>query len=173
MKIGHPKDFWGGVLFVAIGLIFLLIARGVPGVPFMPGYSMGTPARMGPGFFPFYLGVILAGLGVIICIQGFRSAGGPDSAFPKFHWAPILWVLGAVCLFGIILKATGMLIAGFLLTLIASIGNPEGVKWKSTIIMSILLVVFCALVFVAGLKLPIPLCPDIESLQNSIKMCRG
>jgi hypothetical protein len=173
MKIGHPKDFWGGVLFVLIGLIFAFIARGVPGVPFMPGYSMGTPARMGPGFFPFYLGVILVGLGIIICIQGVRSAGGPDSEFPKFHWAPILWVLGATCIFGIILKATGMLIAGFLLTIIASMGNPEGVKWKSTIILAAVLVIFCALVFVAGLKLPIPLCPDIESLQNAIKMCRG
>lgn len=173
MKIGHPKDFWGGVLFAAIGLLFAVIARGIPGLAFVSGYSMGTPARMGPGFFPFYLGVMLFVLGVIIAVNGVRSAGGPEAAFPKFHWAPILWVLGAVVLFGIILKATGMLIAGFLLIVIASVGNPEGVQWKSTIVMGVLLVVFCAMVFVWGLKLPIPLCPDIESLQNAIKMCRG
>ncbi|HEY2629441.1 MAG TPA: hypothetical protein VGI57_09955, partial [Usitatibacter sp.] len=66
MKIGHQKDFWGGILFAAIGLMFAVIARGIPGLAFLPGYSMGTPARMGPGFFPFYLGTLLFLLGVFI-----------------------------------------------------------------------------------------------------------
>jgi hypothetical protein len=41
------------------------------------------------------------------------------------------------------------------------------------ILLGIGLVMFCAAVFVFGLKLPIPLCPDIEALQSSIKFCRG
>ena len=82
-------------------------------------------------------------------------------------------MLGAVVLFGVILKYTGMLVAGFVLVVVASIGNPEGVKWKSTIFLAISLVVVCAMVFVWGLKLPIPLCPDIESLQSSVGFCRG
>jgi putative tricarboxylic transport membrane protein len=176
MKIGHPKDFWGGVLFAFIGLLFAVIARGIPGMSFLPGYSMGTPARMGPGFFPFYLGVILLALGIIIAIIGFRhpDAGKvEESLFPKFHWGPILWVLGAVVMFGLILKPAGMLIAGFLLTIVASAGNPEKFHTRDVIILAIVLVIFCALVFVWGLKLPIPLCPDIEALQSSIKICRG
>src|SRR5258707_12544522 len=70
MKIGHHKDFWGGTLFAVVGLLFALIARGLPGLSFMPGYSMGTPARMGPGFFPFYLGALLFILGVLIAVAG-------------------------------------------------------------------------------------------------------
>jgi len=172
MKIGHQKDFWGGVMFAAIGLMFAVIARGIPGVPFLPGYSMGTPARMGPAFFPFWLGVLLLVLGVIIIIGGIRTQGGEEGKFPKFHWRPILLVLGAVCLFGIILKAVGMLLAGIVLIIIASLGSKD-FHLRNSIILSVVLVIFCALVFVAGLKLPIPLCPDIESLQNAVKFCRS
>ena len=149
MKIGHPKDFWGGVMFAVIGLLFAVIAYGVKlgDTVLIPGYAMGVPARMGPAFFPFWLGMMLFALGAIIAIGGFRHEG-PAEGFPKFHWKPNFYVLGAVVLFGIILKAVGMLVAGVILS------------------------IFCALVFVFGLKLQIPLCPDIESLQ-SLAVCRA
>ena len=170
MKIGHPKDFWGGVLFAAIGLLFALIAYGVKWLG-IPGYAMGVPARMGPAFFPFYLGIILFALGVIIAVTGFRHTG-PDETFPKFHWKPNFFILGAVVLFGIILKAVGMLLSGILLVMIAGFGSAE-FNLKRSAILAVVLVIFCALVFVWGLKLPIPLCPDIESLQSAIGFCRG
>ena len=172
MKINHQKDFWGGVLFILLGLLFAVIARGVPGLSFLPGYTMGTPARMGPGFFPFYLGSLLVILGVVIAVGGIRGAGHETSAVDKFHWRPILLVLGAVVLFGIILKAVGMLIAGWLLVMIASFGSYE-FQWKRSAILGVVLVIFCAFTFVAGLKLPIPLCPDIESLQSAVGFCRS
>jgi hypothetical protein len=174
MKIGHPKNFWGGVLFAIIGATFAIIAKGIKlgDTVLIPGYAMGTPARMGPAFFPFWLGLILFLLGVLIAVNGVRDKGGPDAAFPKFHWGPILYVLGAVVMFGVILKAVGMLIAGVLLVFVASLGSHE-FKWKAALILGVSLSVFCAFVFVAGLKLPIPLCPDIESLQSSVGFCRG
>lgn len=176
MKIGHPKDFWGGVLFAAIGLLFLVIAKGIKlgDSVLLPGYAMGSPARMGPAFFPFWLGLILFALGVLIAIVGFRErGGGPDSAFPTYHWKPILYVLGSVVMFGLILKPVGMLIAGFLVVVVSSMGNPEKFHTRDVIFLGLGLVVFCALVFVWGLKLPIPLCPDIEALQSTLKFCRG
>jgi hypothetical protein len=175
MKIGHQKNFWGGVLFAAIGLLFALIARGLKlgDTTLIAGYSMGTPARMGPGFFPFWLGIILFALGLLIAFTGIRTPGGPDSKFPQYHWRPILYVLGAVIMFGLILKAVGMLVAGFLLVFVASLGNPEKFQTRDVILLGIGLVIFCALVFAWGLKLPIPLCPDIEALQSSIGFCRG
>lgn len=171
MKIGHQKDFWGGVLFAVIGLIFAVIARGIPGLDFMPGYSMGTPARMGPGFFPFYLGVILFLLGVGIAVNGFRGQATSESRVEKFHWGPILYVLISVVLFGLLLKIVGMLLAGMLLVVGASMGSHE-FKLRPVLILAVVLVIFCAFVFVAGLKLPIPLCPDVESLQQ-YSVCRG
>jgi len=175
MKIGHPKNFWGGVMFAVIGGSFALIAKGLKlgDTVLIAGYAMGTPARMGPAYFPFWLGMILLVLGLIIAIGGIREKGGPESAFPTFHWKPILYILGSVVMFGLILKAVGMLIAGFLVVVVSSMGNPEKFHTRDVILLGIGLVIFCAGVFVFGLKLPIPLCPDIESLQSAIKFCRG
>ena len=174
MKIGHPKNFWGGVMFIVIGGLFALIAKGLKfgDTVLIAGYAMGTPARMGPAYFPFWLGMILFALGLIIAIAGLREQGGPDSRFPTYHWRPILYILGSVVMFGLILKPVGMLIAGFLVVLVSSMGNPEKFHTRDVIFLGIGLVVFCALVFVWGLKLPIPLCPDVEALQSSIGFCR-
>lgn len=162
-------------MFVAIGLMFALVAKGVRfgDTVLLQGYAMGTPARMGPAFFPFWLGVIMIVLGAAIAFIGMRTEGGEEARFPKFHWLPIMFVLGGVVLFGLVLKAVGMLLAGILLVIVASLGNPEGVKWRSTIFLAVGLVVFCAGVFVFGLKLPIPLCPDLESVRSAIAVCRG
>jgi len=170
MKIGHPKDFWGGVLFAVIGLLFAVIAYGIKPLG-IPGYAMGVPARMGPAFFPFYLGALLFVLGVIIAVGGFRHTG-PDEKFPRFHWKPIFFILGAVLMFGLILKTVGMLIAGILLVVFAGFGSAQ-FSLKRSLILALSLVTFCALVFVYGLKLPIPLCPDVEAVQSSIRFCRG
>ena len=174
MKIGHPKNFWGGVLFIAIGVLFAVIARGIKfgDTTLLAGYAMGTPARMGPGFFPFYLGMILVVLGLLIASTGLKAHDGDPGRVDRFHWKPILFVLGSVVLFGILLKAIGMLVAGILLVIGASLGSPT-FRLKPVLFLAVGLVIFCALVFVVGLKLPIPLCPDIESLQSSIGFCRA
>jgi hypothetical protein len=171
MKIGHSKNFWGGVLFIVLGLTFAVIARGVPGLSFLPGYSMGTPARMGPGFFPFYLGVILTLLGAVIAFSGLKVHPGDEGKVERFHWKPIIYVLASIVAFGLLLKVIGMLLAGILLVIGASMGSAD-FRMKRTVILAIGLVIFCALVFVVGLKLPIPLCPDVESLQ-SYGVCRA
>ena len=171
MKIGHPKNFWGGMLFIILGLTFAVIARGVPGLSFIPGYSMGTPARMGPGFFPFYLGAILTILGIVIASTGLKVHDNDPGVVERFHWKPIFYVLASIVLFGILLKSIGMLLAGIMLVVGASLGSHE-FRLKPVVILAIVLVIFCALVFVVGLKLPIPLCPDVESLQQ-FAVCRA
>ena len=175
MKIGHARNFWGGVLFIALGGLFALIARGLKfgDNVLLAGYTMGTPARMGPGFFPFYLGMILVALGILILISGLRPHAANDPGkVEKFHWRPILFVLLSVVMFGILLKPIGMLLAGIMLVIGAGFGSPT-FNLKRVLILGICLSIFCALVFVWGLKLPIPLCPDIESLQSSVGFCRA
>ncbi|APV49952.1 hypothetical protein BWI17_09795 [Betaproteobacteria bacterium GR16-43] len=170
MKKGNQTDFWSGVMFTAIGVLFLVVAYGVKfgDTVLLPGYSMGTPARMGPAFFPFWLGLILAVLGVAIVINALRSKEAKP--LEKFHWGPILWVLGAVVAFGLLMKPIGMPLAGLVLVIVSSLGG-ENFRWKPTIFLAIGLVVFATGVFVYGLKLPIPLCPDISNLQD-MRACR-
>ena len=161
--IRHPKDFFAGLLFIAFGMAAIVIGS---------NYALGSAARMGPGFFPFYLGLMLAMLGVLIAWTGLRSHRGDDGKLERFYWKPIITVLGSVVGFGLLLKPIGMLLAGVLLVLGASLGSEE-FNFRKVLVLAIILSVFCALVFVVGLKLPIPLCPDIESLQSSIGFCRA
>jgi len=173
MKIGHPKNFWGGVIFAAIGVMFALIARGLSfgDTVLLAGYTMGTPARMGPGFFPFWLGMILVGLGALISVAAITTRGGAEGKLERFHWKELFFVLGSVVLFGVLLKALGMLLAGIVLIVGAGFGS-HSFSFRKSIILAVILVIFSALVFVIGLKLPIPLCPDIDALQG-FALCRA
>ncbi len=158
--IRNPRDFWAGVMFLTVGSLFAGIAL---------TYKLGTAARMGPGFFPFYLGLLLAILGVAISVSAMRAknAGPPVD---KFHWGPNFWVLGSICLFGVLLKLTGVLVAGFGLVLGASLGSHE-FKLRDVLLLGVGLTIFCAAVFVGGLKLPIPMCPGFEFFEQ-FKLCR-
>jgi hypothetical protein len=169
MKIGNQTDFWGGIMFAVVGFAFAIIAHGlkIGDMTLLPGYSMGTPARMGPAFFPFWLGSILTVLGLAIA---FTALKGPTKPLEKFHYAAVGWVLGAVCVFGFLMKPIGMPLAGVALVIVSSFGSHD-FKWKHVLWLSLGLVAFCTLVFVYGLKLPIPLCPDLETLQE-LRICR-
>lgn len=59
MQLRNRQDFWSGVMFIALGLGFAWQAS---------SYQMGTAARMGPGYFPFWLGIVLALLGAIVLL---------------------------------------------------------------------------------------------------------
>jgi hypothetical protein len=164
MKMKHlvksPRDFWSGVMFAGVGATFAGIAY---------NYKLGTAARMGPGFFPFFLGLILLGIGIAVIVVSLRGASR-GSAVDKFHWGPLFWVLGSICLFGVMLKLTGVLFAGVALVLGSSFGSGE-FRMKEIVWLSIGLSVFCAAVFVGGLKLPIPMCPGFEYFEQ-FALCR-
>jgi hypothetical protein len=89
MKITNGKDFWAGLMFVAFGLAFMIVAQ---------NYSMGTAVRMGPAYFPTVLGGLLAVLGGFILFNGFISRHAhPWKVFPFRAWYFIAGLLlGAV-----------------------------------------------------------------------------
>ena len=145
----NPKDFWAGVMFTAMGGAFAIIVK-------VYEYPMGTASRMGAGYFPFLLGVVMAVLGVIIIAQALLTSGGPVS---KFAWRPLFWVLGAFVIFGLTAKFLGLVIAILLLVVISSYGGHEH-RWKEAIISSIILAASSIAVFVYGLKLPFPIWPE-------------
>ena len=159
--IKNPRDFWAGVMFLVTGGLFAGIAL---------TYKVGTAARMGPGFFPFMLGAILAALGVAILVSALREKNkGPG--VEKFHWGPVFWVLMPIVVFGFLLKIVGMLVMGMFVVIVSSIGSEE-FKLRPVIFLAVGLVAFCALAFVGGLKLPIPLCPGLEFFDQ-FALCRA
>ena len=148
MKLKNPKDFWSGVMFAMIGFAFAIIVK-------VYEYPMGTGSRMGPGYFPYVLGIMMGVLGLVIIVQAWISEGGPVA---KFAWKPLFWVLGAFIVFGLTAKWAGLVVAIVLLVVISSYGGHEH-KWKEAIISSAILAVCSVGVFVYGLKLPFPIWP--------------
>ena len=148
MKLKNPRDFWSGVMFAAIGIAFAVIVKAYE-------YPMGTGARMGPGYFPFVLGIVMGILGIAIVIESFATEGPPVS---KFAWKPLFWILGGVVLFGLIAKIAGLALSIVVLVLVASYGGDE-FRIREAIIASVILAIFSVAVFVYGLKLPFPIWP--------------
>ena len=148
MKIKSPRDFWAGLMFIAFGLFFLIVAQ--------LNYQMGTAVRMGPAYFPSVLGGILAVLGAIVLFDAFVLTGTP---VPKFHFKPLIFILISSLAFAYLLKPLGLAIASVILVFISAFGGHE-FKVKEVAIMSVVLVIFSVLVFVKGLSLPFPVCPS-------------
>src|SRR5690242_21755229 len=92
----NPKDFFAGALFIAIGIATILLST---------RYTLGSAARMGPGYFPRILGILLIVLGGILVVRSYRIAG---TRFAAFRWRPTLIVLGSVVLFGAIVRPLGV-----------------------------------------------------------------
>jgi len=148
MRIRHQKDFWSGVMFLAVGLAFVGLAR---------NYELGTAQRMGPGYFPTALGALLAVLGLIVAIKGLaREERGGDIA--RFHFGPLAVVLGAVALFALLLRPAGLVAALTVLIGVSAYASHE-FRLREVVPLAAFLVVLVLAVFIWGLGLVVPVWP--------------
>ena len=145
-SIRNPKDFWSGALFVAIGIATLVLGS---------KYALGTAARMGPGYFPRILGILLIFLGGILAVRATRTVGGP---VPRVHWRPTLIVLGSIVLFGAIVRTLGVALSTVILIVTASAASRE-FKPRESLIVGVCLAALAVGVFVVGLQLQLPIWP--------------
>ena len=150
MKIKSERDFWSGLMFLVVGIVFAVGAT---------NYSMGTSARPGPGYFPLLLSIILAILGAIVLFKSLTiETEGGDKVGP-FAWRPLLVILLSITLFAIMLPRLGMFISIPVLIIVVSFAGDE-FAWKGVLIAAAVLTVFSWLVFVKGLGLTIPVMPS-------------
>jgi Tripartite tricarboxylate transporter TctB family len=163
MKIKSPQDWWAGLMFIAFGLFFIVFALGTPefinsmlGSKLIAGYQMGSSVRMGPAYFPVVLGALLAVLGLIVLLASLAT-DGPEIA--KFHFRPLIFIAISSLAFAYLLKPLGLVLASVILIFICAYGGHE-FKWREVAVMSVVLAVFSVIVFVKGLSLPFPVCPD-------------
>jgi hypothetical protein len=146
VSIRAPKDFWAGVMFIAFAAVALYVSR---------NYSLGTAVRMGPGYFPMLLGGVLALVGGILVVRSLVIAGDPIG---HVRVLPLVVVAVAVVLFGVLLPRLGLAVTLPVVIAVAAFASVQSRRWE-VLLLSILLTVFSALVFVYGLRLPIPLWP--------------
>jgi len=150
MKIKSEKDFWSGLMFVAVGVGFAWGAT---------NYSFGSSARPGPAYFPFGLGIIMAVLGAIILFKALTIEVEGGDPVGGIAWRPLGIVVGAVALFGVLLPWLGMYVALPLLVISTALAGDE-FHWGEAIANAVLLTVFSWVIFIWGLNLTIPLLPS-------------
>jgi hypothetical protein len=145
-KIARPKDFYAGLLFVGFGFAAIVLGS---------SYPLGTAARMGPGYFPRLLGILLIALGAALSLVALRGQGPP---LPGWKWRPISIVLLSVVAFGLVLTHAGLVLSTIGLIVVASIASRE-FRFRESLISAVLLAALSVGVFVIGLKLQLPIWP--------------
>lgn len=157
MKIKSQKDFFAGLMFTVVGAAFGLGAT---------TYSIGDGARMGPGYFPLMLGVVLAILGAVIVFQSLVVEKEDGDRIGAWAWKPLGYIIGANVLFGVLLgglpkigvPSMGLIAGIYGLTFVASLAGGE-FKVREVAILSTILAVGSYLAFVVLLKLQFPVWP--------------
>ncbi|MDH3236729.1 MAG: tripartite tricarboxylate transporter TctB family protein [Alphaproteobacteria bacterium] len=144
LKIKSQEDFWAGLMFIGFGILAIIIAR---------DYPMGSTMRMGPGYFPTYIGVILIILGAIISGISFKFEGERVGAFA---WRPMILLSIAFAAFGWAIDNIGFILAMVILIVLASLAGKE-FRLKEAIGMVLVLVAGSWALFIYGLELPFPL----------------
>jgi Tripartite tricarboxylate transporter TctB family len=147
MRIRAPKDFWAGLIFVTIGLAFILLSQ---------QYRLGDMHRMGPGMFPTLVGALLAVLGAAITLRAFVADG---EGVPRFYARPIGITFLAIVLFGIALAWLGLVAAIAVLVLIGAYAARD-VRPLENAALAAVMVLFSVVLFVWVLGLPLPLWPN-------------
>ncbi len=147
MCIRSPKDFWAGLIFIAIGSGFILLAQ---------QYRLGDLHRMGPAMFPTLVGALLAALVAVVALRSFVLVG---AAVPRFYARPIGVSVLAIMLFGIALQWLGLVAAVAVLVLVGAQASREA-RLLETLALAAVMIAFSVAVFVWLLGLPLPLWPD-------------
>lgn len=150
MKIKSQRDFFSGLMFVVVGVVFAVGAT---------NYSMGTPARPGAGYFPLILSVLMAFLGAVVLFKSLTIETEGGDPIGAIAWRPLIVIVLSIAVFGATINRLGLVLAVPILIMISSLAGDE-FKWLGVLLNSVVLTVFSWLIFVYGLKLTIPLWPS-------------
>lgn len=145
VKDARKDDLLSGAVFVAFGLAFAITAA---------TYELGTPLRMGPGFFPLALGGILVVLGVAIVLKAFVS--GEGSHIGPVPWRSLVLLLAALFFFGYFVRALG-LVPTLLVTVAMAALAGRSVRVVPAVVIAACLTALSVVVFVVLLQLRLPL----------------
>lgn len=138
-------------MYIVIGTAFAWIAS---------SYNFGSSARMGPGYFPLMLGILLALIGIALALKALLAETEGSDKIGKWGWKPLFFIIASNVVFGILLvglpgiklPSFGFIIGIYALTFIASMAEA-GWKFKATLILATALAVGSYLAFVLILNL--------------------
>jgi hypothetical protein len=157
VKIKSQRDFFAGLMFTAVGVAFAWGAT---------TYNVGNGARMGPGYFPLMLGIVLSFIGLVIMFEGMTVETADGEPVGKWAWKQVFFILGANLAFGVLLgglpsfgiPAMGLIIAIYALVFIAAQAGSKHAL-KSVFALATVLAIGSYIAFIWLLKLQIQVWP--------------
>ena len=164
MKIKSQRDFFAGLMFATVGAAFAIGAT---------HYNIGSGARMGPGYFPLMLGILLAALGLVVVfgsLSGESAERADGDPIGQIAWRPLIYIIGANLLFGVMLggvrsldiPAMGLVVGIYALVFVACRAR-QNFPLKSTLVLATVLALGSYLIFILGLRLQFPTWPTFIS----------
>jgi hypothetical protein len=138
-------DILAGGIFVLIGGAFVVGAL---------GYELGTPLRMGPGYFPLVVAAIVTVLGLAIVVKGLIA--GEVISFGPVPWRAIAAIVLAILFFGFTVRGLGFVPASAVTALLTTMASAR-LRPLAAVAVAAGLTVAATLIFVVGLQLRIPL----------------
>lgn len=139
------KDVLAGSVFIAIGAAFAIGSL---------TYDLGTPARMGPGYVPLLLAVVLVGLGILIIVKGFIA--GTGESIGEVDWRAVALITAALLFFGLTVRGLGVVAALFGAALLTALARSQ-TSLREAFLIAIGLTVLSVLIFIVALQLRLPL----------------
>lgn len=168
MKIKSERDFWSGMMFLVVGVVFAVGAMNYsmgPACPAQDPCASSLYARFsqlsahpGAGYFPLGLSILLSLLGAIVLFKALTIESEGGDPVGSFAWRPLLVIVAAIAVFGLMLEPLGLALTVPVLIVISSLAGDE-FHLRGVAINAIVLTLFSWLIFVYGLKLTIPLWP--------------
>ena len=157
MKIKSQKDFYSGVMFAVVGVAFAWGAT---------TYNVGSGARMGPGYFPLMLGILMALIGLAVMFTGLSVETEDGEKIGRWAWKQVVYIIGANLAFGVLLgglpafgvPAMGMIIAIYALVVISSLAGSE-FDLRKVLALATILALGSYIAFIWALKLQIQVWP--------------
>jgi putative tricarboxylic transport membrane protein len=140
-------DILAGAIFVAFGLAFAATSL---------TYELGTPLRMGPGYFPLVLGGILVVLGLLIVGKGLVGGADADARPGNVPWRALVLIVAALLFFGLTVRGLGVVPTTAVTVLLTALAS-----YRTGILAAVAiaagLTVLCVLIFLLALQLRLPM----------------
>ena len=157
MNIKSQKDFFAGLLYAVVGGAFAIGAT---------NYNVGTGARMGPGYFPLLLGILLALIGLYIMFKAVVVPTADGEKIGKWAWKPLFFIIAGNLMFGVLLSGLpnlgipgmGLIVAIYGVTIVVSKAGGES-NIKESLILATILSTISYLGFIKLLNLQFPVWP--------------
>jgi putative tricarboxylic transport membrane protein len=148
IQLRSSQDFWSGALFIGIALFMLVAGLDL---------AVGTSLRMGAGYVPRLLCSLLLVIGIALVGRGLLVTGADTGTW---NLRPMIFVLGSILLFAFALERLGLVLTTFLVVGVSSFSIRD-FRPKELLVVASVMSIACSGIFVFGLKLIIPLWPQL------------